>query len=59
MQQIDKDSLDVYCVYCPDTDECYYLDPKVYNRSVTLRVNSPRNNQAKNVKLAADYRGVP
>ena len=59
MQQVDKDSLDVYCIYCPDTDECYYLNPKVYNRSVTLRVNSPRNNQAKNVKLAADYRRVP
>ena len=59
MHQIDKDALDIYCVYCPDTDECYYLDPKIYNRSVTLRVNSPRNNQARNVRLAADYRRVP
>jgi len=59
MRQIDKDSLDIYCVYCPDTDECYYLNPKIYNRSVTLRVKAPRNNQAKNVKLAADYRRAP
>jgi len=59
MQQVDKDALDVYCVYCPDTDERYYLDPKDYNRSFTLRVNTPRNNQAKDVKLAADYRRVP
>ncbi len=59
MQHVDKDALDIYCIYCPDTDECYYLDPKDFNRSVTLRVRMPRNNQAKNVKLAADFRRVP
>ncbi|MGB5329769.1 MAG: group I intron-associated PD-(D/E)XK endonuclease, partial [Gammaproteobacteria bacterium] len=36
MQQTDKDEIDLYCIYCPDTDACYYLDPKNYNRSVTL-----------------------
>jgi hypothetical protein len=59
MQQIDKDEVDLYCIYCPDTDECYYLDPKNFNRSVTLRVKMPRNNQARNVNLAADFRRVP
>jgi hypothetical protein len=59
MRQTDKDEIDLYCIYCPDTDECYYLDPKNYNRSVTLRVEMPRNNQAKNIKLAVDFRGVP
>jgi len=59
MQQTDKDEIDLYCIYCPDTDACYYLDPKNYNRSVTLRVEMPRNNQTKNIKLAADFRRVP
>lgn len=59
MRQIDKDEIDLYCIYCPDTDECYYLHPKDYNRSVTLRVETSRNNQLMNVKLASDYRRVP
>ena len=59
MQQTDKDGIDLYCIYCPDTDECYYLDPKNFNRSATLRVKMPRNNQARNVNLAADFRRVP
>ena len=59
MQQTDKDEIDLYCIYCPDTDACYYLDPKNYNRSVTLRVEMPRNNQTKNIKLAADFRRGP
>ncbi|MES9935409.1 MAG: group I intron-associated PD-(D/E)XK endonuclease [Sedimenticola sp.] len=59
MRQIDKDEIDLYCIYCPDTDECYYLDPKDYNRSVTLRVETPKNNQSTYVNVAADFRRVP
>ncbi len=59
VRQVDKSEVDLYCIYCPDTDECYYLDPKDYNRSVTLRVETPKNNQARKVKLARDYRRVP
>jgi hypothetical protein len=58
-RQVNKEDVDLYCVYCPDTDNCYYLDPKEFNRSVTLRVEAPKNNQSKNIKLASDYRGVP
>ena len=59
MHQVDKDEIDLYCMYCQDTDECYYLNPKNYKRSLTLRVEAPRNNQLKHVKLATDYRRVP
>jgi hypothetical protein len=59
MRQVDKGEIDLYCIYCPDTDECYYLDPKDYNCSVTLRVETPKNNQARNIKLAQHYRRVP
>ncbi len=59
MRQVDKGGIDLYCMYCPDTDECYYLDPSDFNRSVTLRVETPKNNQARNIRLAKDYRRVP
>jgi len=59
MRQVNKDEIDLYCVYCPDTDECYYLDPEIYRRSVTLRVETPRNNQSREIRLAADFRRVP
>lgn len=59
VQSVNKDEIDLYCIYCPDTDECYYLNPLDYKRSVTLRVEAPRNNQLKNVRLAADFRWVP
>jgi hypothetical protein len=59
MREIDKDEVDLYCIYCPDTDACYYLDPKDFNRSVTLRVEASKNNQAQLIKWAADFRRVP
>ena len=59
IRHVDKGEIDLYCIYCPDTDECYYLDPGEFNRSVTLRVKTPKNNQVANVKLAQDFRRVP
>lgn len=55
----DKDSVDIFCVYCPDTDKCYYFDAKKFGRSVNLRVETPKNNQGKNIKFASDYCEVP
>lgn len=59
MQAVDKGQIDIYCIYCPDTDECYFLDPNAFDKSVTLRVEMPKNNQSKHIKFVADYRGVP
>lgn len=56
---VDKSEIDVYAIYCPDTDKCYYLNPKDYNQTVALRVNTSRNNQQVNIKLADDFREVP
>ena len=56
---VNKDEIDLYCVYCPDTDECYYLAPKDFRSNVCLRVKAPKNSQKKLVKLASDYRRVP
>ena len=59
VQPIEKRHIDVVCVYCPDTRGCYYVDPKRFGRSVSLRVTPSRNGQARNVLLADDYRSIP
>jgi len=56
---VNKVHIDLYCVYCPDTDQCYYFKPTDFNKSVSLRVRVPKNNQRKGVKFAVDYRQVP
>ena len=56
---IDKNEVDIYCVYCPESDECYYLRPEKFGSNVSLRVRAPKNGQLKKVNFAADYRRVP
>ena len=56
---IDKAEIDIFCVYCPDTDECYYLDPNHFRANATLRVEAPKNGQVKGIQYAADFRRVP
>ncbi|MBT8093944.1 MAG: hypothetical protein KJP08_03970 [Gammaproteobacteria bacterium] len=57
--RIDKDEVDLYCVYCPDTDECYYLRPCEYGSNVSLRVETPKNGQTKGVNFATSFRRAP
>jgi hypothetical protein len=63
---INKQYIDILCIYVPDTDRCYYVDPSSFRRSVLLRVEAPRNFQKKRIAWAGDYlewpstvRGVP
>lgn len=56
---IDKTVIDLFVVYCPETDGCYYFNPDDFNKSITLRVNTSRNNQKQNIHFADDYRKVP
>lgn len=55
---VDTSCINVYCVYCPQTDECYYFDPCTFNKSVKLRVN-PAKIKSANVHMVQDYRFVP
>lgn len=55
----DKNAIDVVCIYCPDTDECYYIRPTTHNYSVTLRVAPSRNGQISGVLTAASCRRFP
>ena len=59
MKPIDKSAIDVMCLYCPETDECYYLRPHDFRQSVTLRVTPSRNGQSVGVLLASEFRRLP
>ena len=56
---INKDEVDLFCVYCPDTDECYYLAPYKFGSNIRLRVETPKNGQKKKVRFASDYCRAP
>lgn len=58
-KEVNKNEIDVYCVYCPETDECYYFDPKLFDKSISLRVETPKNYQMQNIHFAEDFREVP
>ncbi|MBO1579343.1 MULTISPECIES: group I intron-associated PD-(D/E)XK endonuclease [Bacillus] len=58
IKNTDKEEIDIYCVYCPQTDLCYYFDPKVFCKSISLRIDPPKNHQQKNIKFADDYREI-
>lgn len=54
-----KAAIDIYAVYCPDTNECYYFNPLLFHKSITLRVGTSRNGQQNGIHFAADFRKVP
>ena len=56
---MDKDQVDIVCVYCPETDSCYYVNPLELKGSVRLRVGISKNNQQIGVHPADDYRKIP
>lgn len=57
--EYNADRVDIYCLVNLDNGNCYYLDSKTIDKSVSLRVVTPKNNQKTNVKLASDYLKVP
>ena len=36
-----------------------YFDPKLFSKSISLRLDSPKNNKEKKVNFASDYRETP
>jgi hypothetical protein len=56
---MDKGEVDVVCVYCPETDKCYYFDPRQVNQCVSLRVRPTANGQREFIRMAEEYQVVP
>ena len=59
MTALDKGAIDTVCIYCPETDECYYVRPDAHGASVTLRITPSRNGQLAGVLDAAAFRQLP
>jgi hypothetical protein len=57
--RVDKSEIDALCIYCPDTDECYYVRPSAHRESVTLRVAPASNGQQVGVLVASSFREMP
>jgi hypothetical protein len=58
-KQYDKTEIDIMCIYCPNTDSCYYVNPSDYNKTLTLRLVPTKNNQKLGINLAEDYLNLP
>jgi hypothetical protein len=56
---MDKDAVDVMCIYCPETDRCYYVRPDAHGTSVTLRIAPSRNGQQAGVLYADAFLELP
>jgi hypothetical protein len=57
---IDRNAIDLFCVYCPDTERCYYLDPAaITGNSLYLRLAATKNNMAKGIRWARDFTEIP
>jgi hypothetical protein len=53
-----KANVDAFAIYCPDNKQIYFVlieELDGISKHLCLRIDSPRNNQAKGVRLAVDY----
>ena len=57
-KDIDKNEVDIFCIYCPETNECYYINPKEFNKSVQLRIMDTKNKQTSNIRFASSFRTI-
>jgi hypothetical protein len=56
---VDKSEIDLVCIYSPDTERCYYVDPSAVGGSVALRVVPAANCQSMDVRAADDFLEIP
>ena len=59
-QPVDRNEVDLFSIYCPDTKICYYLDPSsIAESTISLRLEPTRNNNSKRVRWAKDHVEIP
>lgn len=49
--------IDIFAVYCPNTDKCYFIHTNEYknNKYISLRITPAKNNQKTNVLFAKEF----
>lgn len=58
-KKYDKNEIDLMCIYCPDTDKCYYIVPLKCGNAINLRLSKPKSHQKANIHMADDYLEIP
>lgn len=57
---INRSEIDIFCIYCPNTDKCYFINLSVENKTeMVLRIDQPRskiNNDR--IHWAKDYEDI-
>lgn len=59
VSHIDKNDVDVFCIFCPDNERCYYVDPQQFRTAARLRIEPAANNQREDVNAADEYLDIP
>lgn len=59
VRPMDKGSVDVVAIYCPDVDKCFYIDPSRHGRVVTLRLTPAANGQKVGILHAGHFGELP
>lgn len=52
------EDVDIFCIYCPDTDKCYFVESD-NRKSIMLRIIDSINNQKCNINHAKDFEKWP
>ena len=61
-KRYEKADADVFAIYVPDTDDCFYIDASLLYHlkcDITLRYYYPENGNIKNVNLIKNYIKFP
>ena len=56
---VNKEDVDLFCVYSPETRRCYYVDPRAHRLRATIRLAPPKNGQTRGVWLADSLLDIP
>ena len=49
---------DLLAIFCPDTDQCYYIWTSEFETSIRLRTKPTKNNQKHGIRMADDYLNI-
>ena len=52
---VDKNEIDLYCIFVPELDKCLFFDPKLYNKAITIRIEDPKNLQKTKINSYKDF----
>ena len=53
-----NEEFDLLAIFCPDTDQCYYIWTSEFESSIRLRTKPTKNNQKHGIRMAEDYLNI-